>query len=225
MRIRRAVVLSLLSGLVLGADVEAQNIAGAAERSVRPHFGFALGLGAVPRAFEPNCVDGWDGHTTSASVEVRGGLRWGRLGVEARTAPWTEIGLSGAADCITRDPVFSDGTHTVRSSPIDRGPFVMTDIRGYYVLRLQPVEWQVSAGGGWVWSRGVPTLVFGTGIRFGSDLRGVIDAEFSSYRIPWDETTEVWFDAERVRTIDSTSEKLWQRAFSIRVGLEVAVQS
>lgn len=221
----RVVLAALLTAMVGTARLSAQGVGAPAEDGgVRPHFGFALGAGSIPRAFEPNCVDGWEGSTASAAVEVRGGLRWGRFGIETRTAPQTELGLGGAGDCLTPDPVRPDGTHRVRSSTIDRGPFIVTDFRGYAALLLEPVEWLVSVGGGWVWSRGVPAAVLGTGIRFGSDLRGVVDVEFSSYRLPWLETTEVWLDSEIVETIDAMSANRWQRAVAVRVGLEVIVQ-
>lgn len=188
-----------------------------------PHFAFAIGAGSIPRAFEPNCIDGWDGSTASVAVELRGGLSWRRIGIEVRTAPHTEAGLGGAADCLEPDPIRPDGIHSIRSSPIDRGPFIQSDIRLFYILRRQPVEWLVSAGGGLVWGRDVPAIVFGSGIRFGSDLRGVIDAEFNTWRLPWDEITQEWFNEEVVRELDRRSENLWQHGLAIRVGLELLV--
>lgn len=194
------------------------------ENPVVPHFGFAIGAGSIPRAFEPNCIDGWEGSTASVAVEVRAGLSLGRFGIEARTAPHTEAGLGGAAGCLVPDPILPDGVHTVRSSPIDRGPFIQSDLRVSYMVRRQPVEWLISSGAGLVWGRGVPALVFGTGIRFGADLRGTVDAELNMYRLPWNETTEEWFSEEIVRSLDTRSEKLWQKGFAIRLGLEVLLE-
>jgi hypothetical protein len=216
--------MAVVAAAVLGAAPLCAQRAGDGRSPVVPHFGFAIGAGSIPRAFEPNCVEGWEGSTASAAVELRAGLRLGRFGIEARTAPHTEMGLGGAADCLFAEPVLEDGTHTVRSSPIDRGPFIQTDLRVSYAVRLQPVEWLVSSGAGWVWGRGVPALVFGTGIRFGSDLRGVIDAEFNMYRVPWDEVTQVWMAEEVVNAFDLRSEKLWQKAIALRLGLEVVLE-
>jgi hypothetical protein len=218
--------IAVMAAALLGvAPLHAQVAVGNDRTPVVPHFGFAIGAGSIPRAFEPNCMDGWEGSTASAAVELRAGLGVGRFRLEARTAPHTEFGLGGAADCLVAEPVLDDGLHTVRSSPIDRGPFILTDLRLAYVLRLEPVEWLISSGAGWIWGRDVPTLVFGSGIRFGSDLRGVVDAEFSMYRVPWDEATQEWLGEDVVRTFDLRSEKLWQKGIALRVGLEVVVGS
>lgn len=218
--------MAVMACALLGvAPLHAQRAEAADRDPLIYHFGFAIGAGTIPRAFEPNCVDGWEGSTASAAVELRGGLGLGRFRLEARTAPHTEVGLGGAADCLFADPVLEDGFHTVRSSPIDRGPFIQTDIRLSYALRLEPVEWLVSSGAGWIWGRGVPALVFGSGIRFGSDLRGVVDAEFNMYRVPWEEVTQHWMAEEIVSTSNLQSEKLWQKGVALRLGLEVVIRN
>jgi hypothetical protein len=216
--------MAVVAAALLGAAPLSAQRADDGRSPLVPHFGFAIGAGSIPRAFEPNCVDGWEGSTASAAVEVRAGLSLGRFGIETRTAPHTEMGLGGAADCLFAEPILEDGIHTVRSSPIDRGPFVQTDVRLSYTLLLEPVEWLVSSGAGWVWGRTVPALVFGTGIRFGTDLRGVIDAAFNMYRVPWEEVTQEWMAEEVVRAFDLRRERLWQNAIAIRLGLEVVLE-
>jgi hypothetical protein len=217
---RIALVLAILTVAPASAQPQAERDTGT---PIVGHLAFALGAGSIPRAFEPNCNDGWDGSTASVAVEMRGGISWRRIGIEVRTAPHTEAGLGGAADCLLPDPIRPDGIHSIRSSPIDRGPFIQSDIRLSYMLRRQPFEWLVSGGGGLVWGREVPAVVFGTGVRFGTDLRGVIDAEFNTWRLPWDEITQEWFNEEVVREVDRRSKVLWQHGLAVRVGLELLI--
>jgi len=215
-----------LPGAFLAVMLTVQGVhaqASAESEGVRtmPFFGFAVGAGSIPRAFEPNCVDGWDGHAASGAIELRLGVQRGRFSLESRTTPQTEVGLSGAADCLFESPVRPDGTHVLRASPIDRGPFVMTDVRANVAVRQEPFTWLISTGAGWVWSRKVPTLILGTGVRWGNDLRGVVDAEWVGFRLPFERVTEQWFNATVVSRTADNRQDIWQSGFSIRVGVEV----
>lgn len=214
-------LLALAAALFFRGGAVAQGAGDGARSGFQPFLGFAIGGGGFPRAFEPNCVDGWEGTSTSAAIGLRGGISRGPVGIEVRTAAQTEVGLGGAAGCLGAELTRPDGVHSVRSSPIDRGPFVMTDVRARFAIDRRTVTWLVTGGAGRVWGRDVSTLALGAGLRVGSDLRGLLDIDVSAYGIPWDETTSEWRDGVAVREIDRVGDRTWEAGVSVLIGLEL----
>jgi hypothetical protein len=125
-------------------------------------------------------------------------------------------------DCQFTEPVYAQGIHTNRTSPIDRGAFGLTDLRLAYATGTRAVRWFGGGGVGWVWSRDVPVVMLGTGIELGTLVRLVVDGDLVAYRIPFETVTAEWRDFEVVEVLERRREHEWRTGFSVRLGLEVA---
>jgi hypothetical protein len=194
-----------------------QSGSGSSSDPWQPFVGVGAGLGAFPGVFDPQCRSGLHGATAAASADVRGGAAKGPWRFEARASKHGEMEFE---DCLYIGPWQPDGTHTFRTSGIERGGITVSDIRVAYAVSQRLAYWNVSSGLGWVWGAGVPSVLIGTGIGLGRSFRVGLDGEIVHYRIPWDIVTAEWRDGQVVREFSREVEPDWRRGGSVRLHVE-----
>ena len=176
-------------------------------------LGAWFGGEAIPQALDPGCgnTSGTEGGWTFGGHVA---VPLGSFHLEGR-ASW-----HSGVDYICPGPLVDrTGVHTISNPDLPFGDFAKTDAR----LRLDLDSWfLVGVGLGWAWSKDVPYLTSGLGVRVGETVRFGADLDYTSYRIPWLSRTSEFDVGEELQVLGRESYVDWGGAFSLRLVLEAA---
>ena len=210
------------SALLLGSlsRVQAQIPEAEASPESAPFFGIWLARESLPGAVDPVCGEAVDRRRRS----VFGGfvvVPVGRLGLEGRASRH-----SGGPDFVCSGPIADrNGTFTDHSVDVAAGDFMTIDLR----LRLAGGShswWVLALGAGWAASsKRLPYLTSSVGVRVGAGagVRGGVDLEMNSYRVPWTALTAEYEGGSIVTVTNDRPYKEWATSFGLRFTLEVPV--
>jgi len=179
-----------------------------------PYLGVALGASRIPEALAACTSD------ARAAGEVRAGLSFGRLAVEARGSAL----LGGFDQCliILAEEVRLPGIHPAVEYPFKRGDAhtavemrVRHDVPGGLPL-------VVAVGGGWLAPQDVPYLVASAGYRTRGRVRLALDVDHSWFRVPFDVVVrEYAVHGGAGPALSTDREHDWRSGLGIRAGAEI----
>jgi hypothetical protein len=208
----KPILALLLLSLLLAASPH-----GAAAQSARgavPFLGLAIGGSSLPEAFSGCTSD------ARAAGEVRTGLSFGRLAVEARGAAL----LAGYDMCLILldEETYLPGIHEAVEYPFERG-----DAHAAVEMRVRHdvpggLPLVVAVGGGWLTPQDLPYLVASAGYRTRGRVRLALDVDHSWFRVPYDLVVRE-YDAHGGAgpALSTEREHDWRSGLGIRAGLEV----
>lgn len=208
----KAIAALLLLPLLLAASHH-----GAAAQSARgavPFLGLAIGGSSLPEAFSGCTRD------ARAAGELRAGISFGRLAVEARGAAL----LGGYDLCLIMldQEVRQPGVHESVEYPFERG-----DAHASVEMRVRHdvpggLPLVVAVGGGWLAPQDLPYLLASAGYRTRGRVRLALDVDHSWYRVPYDLVVrEYGAQGEAGPALSTEREHDWRSGLGIRAGVEI----
>lgn len=186
-------------------------------RAPVPFLGAAVGGTTLPEAFAGCSSD------ARAAGEVRAGLSFGRIAVEARGSAL----LGGFDQCLILldEEVRVPGVHPAVEYPFERG-----DAHTALELRVRHglptgLPLVVAVGAGWLAPQDVPYLVASAGYRTHGRVRVALDVDQSFFRVPFDVVVREYGDRGEVGPALSTDrEHDWRSGLGIRAGVEIPLR-
>lgn len=182
-----------------------------------PFLGAAIGGTSLPDAFAGCTSD------ARAAGEIRAGLSFGRLAVEARGSAL----LAGYSQCLIllQEEVRLPGTHPAVEYPFERG-----DTHTALELRVRHdvpagLPLVVAVGAGWLAPQDVPYLVASAGYRSGGRVRFAFDVDHNFFRLPYDVVVRHYGQyGDAGPPLSSTRKHDWRSGLGIRAGVEIPLR-
>lgn len=182
-----------------------------------PYLGAALGGTMIPEALAACSRD------ARAAGEVRAGLSFGQLAVEARGSAL----LAGFDQCLIllHEEVRMPGIHPAVEYPFERG-----DAHAALELRVRHglpagLPLVVAVGAGWLAPQDVPYVVASAGYRTRGRVRLALDVDQSFFRVPFDVVAREYGEHGGAGpALSSNREHDWRSGLGIRAGVEIPLR-
>ena len=212
------VALRLSAFLPLLTALHAPDAAAQAPRSNGPvpFVGVAAGVSSLPDAFQ-GC--GGAGHATG---ELRGGISWGPLALEARGAWMASLGLDQCLN-LGRIELF-EGYSTQVIYPFRHSDtHTALDARLRYTTRTR-VPLSVAGGAGWFAPQDVPYILASAGVRAPGRIRLALDVDQSWFRLPYDLVTQADGENGPGPVLSREAAHEWTTGLAVRLGTEIPLR-
>ena len=186
-----------------------------------PFIGGSVVLAAIPEPFAPSCAE-VDGAQGGLGVQGHVGVRSGR-GWDLR-ARYTGLREAAPEVCVLAPRTEPDGVHRRRTYGNDLWREGMRTIDVQVGFTPPPLRFlRVAIGAGVEADRGVPLVLGGAGLQFGSRVQFVAGADVLLLRTPYIIVEEEWRDARIIRSSQVDKGEVWRRSWVFLLGLEVPI--
>ncbi|MDP9350897.1 MAG: hypothetical protein M3P51_05075 [Chloroflexota bacterium] len=214
MKLLRTILLLPLLLSLHAPETAAQRAGGGAPV---PFVGLAIGGSSLPAAFAGCSSD------MRSAGEIRAGLSWGTVAVEARGAGL----VAGFDDCliILREELRLPGTFPAVEYPFERG-----DVHTAAELRVRyapasSLPLVVAAGAGWLAPQDVPYLATSAGLRTRGRVQFALDLDHSWFRVPYDVVVREYGPyGESGPVLSSERYHDWRAGLGMRLGAEIPLR-